>query len=158
MNPYAVSRYLRERASDPAQPLGDLAWQDGALCAQVDPDEWYPEKGGSILKAKTICRRCPVREPCLRYAMDSGEIHGVWGGLGHEERERFAGRYERGAGIPAIIAAADADCDARRATGIEHSRETALAAAARDRAARAARKAALHPEQSPDPQPREQAA
>ena len=37
-------------------------------------------------KAKAICARCPVRDACLAYALDTGEAFGVWGGLTEDER------------------------------------------------------------------------
>ena len=154
MNPYAVSGYLREPVLEPAQAPGDLTWHDGALCAQVGGDLWYPEKGGSVLEAKAVCRRCPVREPCLGYALDRNEAHGVWGGLSHEERERVAARYRRGASLEDIIVAANARQDAGRAAASEHSRQAGLAGAVRVRAARAARRA----EQPSIPQPQKEAA
>lgn len=59
------------------------------LCAimvrkgEADPDWWHPDKKGEIhaRPAKTICRVCPVRIPCLVYAKQhTGRITGVWGG------------------------------------------------------------------------------
>lgn len=38
--------------------------------------------------AKAICRTCPVREPCLEFALGTGEKYGVWGGLDVGERRR----------------------------------------------------------------------
>ena len=68
-------------------------WVDQALCAQVgDTDLWYPEKlrGAAATKdAKAVCRRCPVVEECLEYALRRGESHGVWGGRSAKERQRM---------------------------------------------------------------------
>ena len=50
-----------------------LAWMDRALCAQTDPEVFYPDKGGSTRAAKIICRRCEVRQACLDYALAAGE-------------------------------------------------------------------------------------
>src|SRR5690606_8749782 len=44
--------------------IGDdnpLAWQADALCAQTDPESFFPEKGGSTRDAKTVCASCDVR-------------------------------------------------------------------------------------------------
>src|SRR5699024_2093425 len=47
---------------------GELSWQERALCAQIAPEVFFPEKGGSTREAKKICLRCEVREECLQYA------------------------------------------------------------------------------------------
>lgn len=65
------------------------AWHADALCAQVGGDEWFQEKGGSTADAKAICRRCPVTEDCLQFALDHDERFGVWGGLSEQERLRL---------------------------------------------------------------------
>ena len=31
-----------------------LSWQERALCAQTDPEAFFPEKGGSIREAKLV--------------------------------------------------------------------------------------------------------
>ena len=48
---------------------GPLAWQQHALCAQTDPEAFFPEKGGSTREAKAVCQACQVREDCLEYAL-----------------------------------------------------------------------------------------
>lgn len=68
---------------------GPPDWTEEALCAQVDPDSWYPEKGGSTAPAKRICRRCPVIEECLAHALANGERFGIWGGKSERERRRM---------------------------------------------------------------------
>ena len=32
---------------DAAEGEGELSWQERALCAQTDPEAFFPEKGGS---------------------------------------------------------------------------------------------------------------
>lgn len=49
-------------------------WTASALCAQVDPEVWFPEKGEKNADAKRICARCEVREQCLAYAIAHGEL------------------------------------------------------------------------------------
>jgi WhiB family redox-sensing transcriptional regulator len=61
-------------------------WQERALCAQTDPDLFFPETGGSAREAKQICRLCEVRTPCLDYALATGERFGIYGGLSERER------------------------------------------------------------------------
>jgi WhiB family transcriptional regulator, redox-sensing transcriptional regulator len=64
-------------------------WRDFALCAQTDPEAFFPEKGGSTREAKKVCRACEVRAQCLEYALETGERHGIWGGLSGRERRRL---------------------------------------------------------------------
>jgi WhiB family transcriptional regulator, redox-sensing transcriptional regulator len=64
-------------------------WQDKALCAQTDPEAFFPEKGGSTREAKKICLGCEVRHECLDYALAHDERFGIWGGLSERERRRL---------------------------------------------------------------------
>ena len=64
-------------------------WQDRALCAQTDPEAFFPEKGGSTREAKKICLGCEVRSECLEYALAKDERFGIWGGLSERERRRL---------------------------------------------------------------------
>ena len=66
-----------------------LSWQDRALCAQTDPEAFFPEKGGSTREAKKVCRACDVRADCLEYALEHDERFGIWGGLSERERRRL---------------------------------------------------------------------
>ena len=68
---------------------GELAWQEEALCAQTDPEAFFPEKGGSTREAKRICVGCDVKAECLEYALSSDERFGIWGGLSERERRRL---------------------------------------------------------------------
>jgi WhiB family redox-sensing transcriptional regulator len=77
----------------------DMAWADRGLCAEVDPDEWFPDKGESSLRAKAICRSCPVRAECLEYALDHQIEHGIWGGLVRDERRRLRPPGRRDSGL-----------------------------------------------------------
>ena len=69
-----------------------LAWQEDALCAQTDPEAFFPEKGGSTRDAKRICAQCTVRAECLEYALKNDERFGIWGGLSERERRRMRRR------------------------------------------------------------------
>ncbi len=64
-------------------------WQDQALCAQTDPEAFFPEKGGSTREAKRICLGCEVKAECLEYALHNDERFGIWGGLSERERRRL---------------------------------------------------------------------
>jgi WhiB family redox-sensing transcriptional regulator len=66
----------------------DDAWRLDALCAETDPEAFFPEKGGSTREAKRVCTGCEVRAECLEYALANDERFGIWGGLSERERRR----------------------------------------------------------------------
>ena len=68
---------------------GLLAWQEHALCAQTEPEAFFPEKGGSTREAKQVCEMCGVKDQCLEYALENDERFGIWGGLSERERRRL---------------------------------------------------------------------
>ncbi len=68
----------------------DASWRVDALCAQTDPEAFYPEKGGTTSQAKSICRCCTVRAGCLAEALERDERFGIWGGMSERERRRTA--------------------------------------------------------------------
>lgn len=71
----------------------ELFQLDG-LCQYVDPEIFFPKNGYTAKEAKSICRLCPVKDPCLEYAVSQeGELLGVWGGM--SDRERRVLRAER---------------------------------------------------------------
>ena len=70
----------------------DLSWQERALCAQTDPEAFFPEKVGSTREAKIVCLSCDVRSECLEYALGHDERFGIWGGLSERERRRLKRR------------------------------------------------------------------
>ena len=79
-------------------PLG--AWRMLAACRHVDgalffaPDGERPNRRDlREARAKAVCARCPVIQPCAAYAVEYGERYGVWGGL--SERERAGLRRDR---------------------------------------------------------------
>jgi WhiB family transcriptional regulator, redox-sensing transcriptional regulator len=71
---------------------GALSWQERALCAQTDPEAFFPEKGGSTREAKKVCLSCDVRGECLEYALANDERFGIWGGLSERERRKLKKR------------------------------------------------------------------
>lgn len=64
------------------------AWKREGLCAQTDPDLFFPEDKSSRVP-KAICARCPVRVTCLDYAIENNETQGIWGGMTAAERRRI---------------------------------------------------------------------
>lgn len=66
-------------------------WRDGATCRHHDPELFFPEGTAGPAKqeadrAKQLCRSCPVRTPCLDFALRHGLAFGIWGGTTGEER------------------------------------------------------------------------
>lgn len=78
-----------ERMHAEQSALDDEEWQERALCAQTDPEAFFPEKGGSTREAKRICQGCEVKDECLDYALANDERFGIWGGLSERERRRL---------------------------------------------------------------------
>ena len=72
-------------------------WREYAACRTEDPDLFFPigTTGPAALQteqAKAVCRTCPVREQCLRRALDTGQTIGVWGGTSELERRALKRR------------------------------------------------------------------
>jgi WhiB family redox-sensing transcriptional regulator len=51
--------------------------------------ERKPEKDQREGAARALCRRCPVKQRCLDYALQVKETNGIWGGLNELERRRL---------------------------------------------------------------------
>ena len=87
---------------DPRETL----WIDRAACIDEDPELFFPvgstapavEQGE---RAKAVCATCDVRSACLRWALETCQDAGVWGGLDEEERRVIRRERRR-------LAAADA--------------------------------------------------
>ena len=80
-------------------PAGDPSWRLDALCAETDPEAFFPEKGGSTRDAKRVCSGCSVRAECLEFALANDERFGIWGGLSERERRRL--RLQQRTGLSA---------------------------------------------------------
>lgn len=66
-----------------------------ALCAQTDPEVFFPEQGASSRPAKRVCMACSARVACLEWSVATGQRYGVWGGLSERERQKWK-RERRG--------------------------------------------------------------
>jgi len=73
------------------------SWHQLARCRGVDPEVFYPvsDDDDAAEEAKSICALCPVREPCLEFALSTREKDGVWGGLTERERRRVLRRRRK---------------------------------------------------------------
>ncbi len=78
-------------------------WQLRAACRGPQAAVFFPpshferkdEKAERESRAKAICATCPVRQPCLAYALQIREPHGIWGGLNEVERKAIVRERER---------------------------------------------------------------
>ena len=70
-------------------------WRELAACRGVGLNLFFPERGESAEPARRVCARCPVREPCLDYAVTNRIVYGVWGGLTSRERRALQSRWVR---------------------------------------------------------------
>lgn len=99
-------------------------WRDRAACCGTDLAVFFPGRGQSAEPARQICARCPVRGPCLEFALSHGIVHGIWGGLAERDRRalrtRHAGtaRRERDAAIAAAAEAGSSTAAIGRAFGL----------------------------------------
>ena len=88
-----------------------MLWRELAACRGAALGLFFPGRGESAEPARRVCAGCPVREPCLGYALSHGITSGVWGGLAERDRRALrsrrvgAARRERDAAIAAAAAA-----------------------------------------------------
>jgi hypothetical protein len=91
---------------------------------------FFPGRGESAEPARQICARCPVRQPCLEFALSRGILHGIWGGLADRDRRALrtrhvgAARRERDAAIAAAAAAGSTTAAIGRAFGLARTSVT----------------------------------
>jgi WhiB family transcriptional regulator, redox-sensing transcriptional regulator len=81
---------VTEQTATGATTRTDLEWLDWGMCAQTDPEAYYPEKSASPRAAQRVCAGCPVTSECLEWALANGERFGVWGGKTERERRKIA--------------------------------------------------------------------
>lgn len=69
-------------------------WKTEGNCRSHPVDVFFPSDGIGVQEARKICGTCPVKTPCLEYALRHRIAHGVWGGTSERERRRTA-RHRR---------------------------------------------------------------
>ncbi|MFJ4468690.1 WhiB family transcriptional regulator [Streptomyces sp. NPDC089424] len=79
-----------------------MDWRTRGLCLGEDPDLFFPignthsgRTAVQVDEAKAVCRRCPVAERCLAWAVDVGPVEGIWGGMTEGERRALRVRTVR---------------------------------------------------------------
>ena len=78
----------------------DMDWMRYGNCRDEPPSLFFPSDGVGVEIARRICATCPVREPCLEYALAERIDHGVWGGASERERRRILKRRRVAAASP----------------------------------------------------------
>lgn len=81
----------------------ELEWMAQGRCASLPPATFFPSDGSGVEVARRICADCPVREPCLEYALAQRIDHGVWGGCSERERRRILKRRRAGVATTAVV-------------------------------------------------------
>ncbi|MEU1567968.1 WhiB family transcriptional regulator [Streptomyces mirabilis] len=94
------SSVVRSAKSPSAGPPVNTNWRVRGACAQEDPELFFPigNTGPALLQieeAKSVCRRCPVLETCAAWTLETGQSHGVSGGMSEDERRRIKRREAR---------------------------------------------------------------
>jgi len=64
-------------------------WTEDAVCARSDPEAWFPDRGRPNRQTKAMCDTCPVKDPCLQWALDHNEQYGIFGGTSHADRQKI---------------------------------------------------------------------
>jgi WhiB family redox-sensing transcriptional regulator len=70
----------------------DHTWRDDAACRGIDPELFFPTRGGDTRQPRAVCADCPVRTDCLEHAITTNEKVGIWGGLSERERRQLRRR------------------------------------------------------------------
>ncbi|HUR49691.1 MAG TPA: WhiB family transcriptional regulator [Acidimicrobiales bacterium] len=80
----------------------DVDWMKKGRCRDIAPSVFFPSDGVGVDVARAICADCPVKAPCLEYALENKIDHGVWGGASERERRRIARRRRLEAATAAV--------------------------------------------------------
>jgi WhiB family transcriptional regulator, redox-sensing transcriptional regulator len=84
----------------------DWHWGHEARCKGADVELFFPPRDKNLYKkianqAKVYCfgengkNPCPVQKYCLWDAVERDELHGIWGGMSHRERNAVVRRWKR---------------------------------------------------------------
>jgi WhiB family transcriptional regulator, redox-sensing transcriptional regulator len=84
--------------SVPAASYDRASWRESAACRQVDTELFFPIGStgtavAEIQRAKSVCANCPVRQPCLTFALVTNQEFGIWGGCDEDERRLMHRRW-----------------------------------------------------------------
>lgn len=85
----STSRQFPPAAWDPGLPLARLLAAEPPCARDSYPDGWFDSHGADTQVYRLICRRCPVQQACLDYALADRELVGIWGGTTTAERQKM---------------------------------------------------------------------
>ena len=100
-----IDELLRPHAdhSGPDSLVGE-EWKQDGTCRQTDADLWFADSSRRVLaRVASICGDCPVRRPCLAWALVFAEPFGVWGGISAAERRPLRQRLTSGESLVAVL-------------------------------------------------------
>jgi WhiB family transcriptional regulator, redox-sensing transcriptional regulator len=85
-------------ATSVALANADYYWRLEAACRDTQPDLFFPvgTTGQALVQienAKQVCRKCPVQQECLDFALTTNQDSGIWGGTSEEERRKLRRAY-----------------------------------------------------------------
>jgi WhiB family redox-sensing transcriptional regulator len=67
-------------------------WHEDAECGKPENKELIPNffanKPSKQYKALKLCEICPVKRECLKWALDTKQVWGIWGGLNYKQIRR----------------------------------------------------------------------
>jgi WhiB family redox-sensing transcriptional regulator len=100
MSLHTDDRQVLAHSGGPTSYRESRDWRQQGPCRDEDPELFFPiGNTGPVLlqieEAKAVCRRCPVMDICLNWALESGQDFGVWGGLSEDERRSMRRRAAR---------------------------------------------------------------
>jgi WhiB family redox-sensing transcriptional regulator len=96
--------FMTRRDDLPIGPTLGSDWQELGRCSGRDDIDWFPDMDAALTDAaarelvepaKALCRICVVAEKCLKWALDTNQEFGVWGGTDEYDRGRKPGPRKR---------------------------------------------------------------
>lgn len=102
--PRPATRSARPRKAPGPYLLQGDDWQERGACRTANPSLFFaPDQESNHQRrfretaAKAVCAHCPVRVVCRSFAMQTGELYGIWGGTTERERVRANASHRRAA-------------------------------------------------------------
>lgn len=88
MTEYELSRYFSGKYGNVTYEF-NTDWMNSAACTGLDTESFFDDDEHSINMAKKVCNHCPIKQACLKHAVENFENHGVWGGTSPRQRAKI---------------------------------------------------------------------